>query len=66
VYTPVPKELTNYISLTYPKMLKDIEMRRHVSIFLVEGNGLVGSVLGRQAAVGVSSPWWVTGGVEAK
>ena len=47
-------------------MLKDIEMRRHVSIFLVEGNGLVGSVLGRQAAVGVSSPWWVTGGVEAK
>lgn len=64
--TPVPKELTNYISLTYPKMPKDVEMRRHVSIFIVKGNGFVASVLGRQTAVGVSFPWWVTVGVEAK
>jgi len=64
--TPVPKELTNYTSLTYPKMPKDVEMRRQISIFLVKGNGLGVSVLGRQTAVGGSFPWWVAGGADAK
>jgi hypothetical protein len=64
--TPVSKELIIYVSLTHPKMPDDVEMRRHVSIFLIKGNGLGASLLGRQTAVGVSTPWWVTGGVDAK
>jgi hypothetical protein len=64
--TPVQKALTNCVSLTHPKMSNNVEMRQFVSVFLIKGNGFVASLLGRQTAVGVSSPWWLTGGVDAK
>jgi hypothetical protein len=64
--TPVPEELTNYVSLTHPKTPNDVEMRRRVSISLIKGNRLSACLLGRQTAVGVSSPWCMTGGVDAK
>jgi hypothetical protein len=66
--THVPKEINKLrIFITHPKKCKnDVKMRRHVSVFLIKGNGLGARSLGRQTAVGVASPWRVTVGVDAK